>query len=999
MGSHPQAEWVYRTKGLVGNAFVGRQREMDELKSALEDTISGRGRLVMLVGEPGIGKTRTAQELASHAQTLGVQVLWGWCYEEAGAPPYWPWVQPLRSYIQQTSPDQLRSQMGPGAADIAEVISAVREKLPGLEPPPALEPEQARFRLFDSVTTFLKNATQSQPLVLVLDDLHWADKPSLLLLQFLARQLAESRLLVVGCYRDVELSRQHPLSETLAQLSRLPLFQRKLLQGLSKEDTERFIEATAGIRPPQSLAATIYAHTEGNPLFVKEVVRFLSERKELVTEEMAGPQDTRIPEGVREVIGQRLNRLSGQCHQALVIAAVIGRKFSLKELGLLVDGLLEDRLLDVVEEALAARLIEEVPGSTEGYQFSHALIQETLASELWAARRVRLHAKIAQALEELYGLEAEAHAAELAYHFAEAEPVLGTEKLVRYSLLAGERALATYAWEEALQHFQQGLAARGVPLTGVAAARDAQEAALLFGLGRAQAATLSRERLEEALTSLDRSFEYYADAGDVSSAVAVAEYPLPRHSSWLSKVNQRIERALTLVPPDSVAAGRLLPTYGDQSGRTENDYAKAKEAFERALAIARREKDVGLKMRTLAAWAGVDYFHLRLAESLEKSLQVVELARRAGDPHLEINGRLHSLQTLVHLGDSKNAEEQAKAGLALAERLQARHWLAWALWCGVNLYHFLGDWGQARQLVSRHLAIEPNSAPFLKNLVWLEYELGEFEQAEVYLKRLQEIMRQTPPRPCAEYGDPSLVSHFASMITGSSDYLEIAGQASRVVLSSPLANPFWIEIVRIGLALKAVDTKDYALAQEQYLALKGLQGKTRGAFICADRLMGLLAHTLGNLHQAAAHFEDARAYCRKEGFRPELAWTCHDYAAALLQRCDKGDSGKAESLLSTALDLSQELGMKPLQERVLRLQPQVESKQAQAHRYPAGLSRREVEVLHLVAKGKTNSEIAYDLVLSQRTVQRHISNIYAKINARNRAEATTFFLTHLNISP
>jgi predicted ATPase len=171
--------------------------------------------------------------------------------------------------------------MGPGASDIAEIIPEVHAKLPDLEPAPALEPEQARFRLFDSITTFLKNAAQSRPLVLVLDDLHWADKSSLLLLQFLARQLSDSHLLVLGCYRDVDLSRQHPLAETLAQLSRLPVFQRVLLRGLSQEDTSGFIEATAGVPPPPGLAETIYEHTEGNPFFMKEVVRLLSEQGEL----------------------------------------------------------------------------------------------------------------------------------------------------------------------------------------------------------------------------------------------------------------------------------------------------------------------------------------------------------------------------------------------------------------------------------------------------------------------------------------------------------------------------------------------------------------------------------------------------------------------------------------------------------------------------------------------------------------------------------------------
>jgi predicted ATPase len=272
----------------TSRVFVGRQREMSELTAALEEALSGHGRLVMLVGEAGVGKTRTGRELAAIANQRGARVLWGWCYEEAGAPPYWPWVQPLRAYIQQQGPDQLRSQMGPGAADIAEIIPEVRQKLPDPEPPPSLEPEQARFRLFDSITTFLKNAAQSQPLMLVLDDLQWADKPSLLLLQFLARQLADSRLLVVGCYRDVELSRQHPLSEALAQLAREPVFQRQLLRGLSREDTGRFIESAARIRPSERLVETIYEHTKGNPFFMTEVVRLLVQEGLLYSEQLQG---------------------------------------------------------------------------------------------------------------------------------------------------------------------------------------------------------------------------------------------------------------------------------------------------------------------------------------------------------------------------------------------------------------------------------------------------------------------------------------------------------------------------------------------------------------------------------------------------------------------------------------------------------------------------------------------------------------------------------------
>ena len=285
MESSTQVERAYRpTKGLPASPFVGRQREIDELNSALEDAWSGQGRLVMLMGEPGIGKTRTTQELASQAAARGAQVLWGWCYEEEGAPPYWPWVQSIRSYIQQRTSEQLRSEMGAGATDIAEVIPDLRGKLPDLNSPPTVEPEQARFRLFDSLTAFLKNASQTQPLMLVLDDLHWADRPSLLLLQFLARQLSESRLLLVGCYRDVELSRQHLVYDTLAQLSREPVFQRVLLRGISEADTAHFIGAAANIQPSPRLVEAIYTHTEGNPFSMIEVIRLLREQGKLSDE-------------------------------------------------------------------------------------------------------------------------------------------------------------------------------------------------------------------------------------------------------------------------------------------------------------------------------------------------------------------------------------------------------------------------------------------------------------------------------------------------------------------------------------------------------------------------------------------------------------------------------------------------------------------------------------------------------------------------------------------
>ena len=223
----------------------------------------------------------------------------------------------------------LVAEMGRSAAVIADVVPEICDKTT-VKPPVVLDPDAARFRLFDSITTFLKKASQMQPLVLVLDDIHWADRSSLLLLEFLARELGECRLLLVGCYRDTELSRQHPLAATLAHLSREPVFRRQVLRGLDRDELGQFIEATTGVQLSQESADTLYAHTEGNPFFMTEVIRLLSESGELTVGHIGTPEGIRVPEGVREVIGQRLSQLSDQCNEVLTTASVIGREFDFR---------------------------------------------------------------------------------------------------------------------------------------------------------------------------------------------------------------------------------------------------------------------------------------------------------------------------------------------------------------------------------------------------------------------------------------------------------------------------------------------------------------------------------------------------------------------------------------------------------------------------------------------------------------------------------------------
>ena len=809
--------------------------------------------------------------------------------------------------------------MGAGAADIAEVVSDVRDRLPNLQPAPQLEPEQARFRLFDSIAAFLKTASQRQPLVLVLDDLHWADQPSLLLLQFVARELGGARLLIIGTYRDVELSRQHPLAEALGELTRERLFQRVLLRGLTQEDVGHFIGMTSGNSPPRGLVEAVHAQTEGNPLFVTEVVRLLVQEGALTPSPSPagrGETDTwtiRIPEGVREVIGRRLNRLSQRCNEALTVASILGREFTMSQLRPLVEEVSEDRLFEVLEEALASRVIEELPQSVGRYQFTHALIQETLTSELSLTRRVRLHSRIAETLEELYGDDADSHAAELAHHFGQAEAMTGTEKLVHYLLLAGERALAAHAYEDALAHLERGLVARGIPLSGTEAASDEEAAALLFGMARAQSAVGVGHQLEEACTNLSRAFEYYVEVGNVALAVSAAEFPIPPPSRITEA--QLVARALTLVPADSHEAGRLLSRYGGILGVAECDYEGAKQALGRAMSIARREEDVVLEVRTLTYAATVSGQHLYWQESIDNGLRAIELAIGDENPFSDLTSRFFTALSLLRIGDLDGARPHALVMRDLAERRSTPRMLGSNNLAVITYLSSLeGNWKAAREYSDRGLELSPLNPRLLATRVVLEHQTGESAQGDVLLERL---MNQAGPDQLQASQRGSMAITAVARITGVPERLEIADAVAEAVLSARSVTPLVAMDAKAALALLAVQKGDQSAAEEHYAFLLGQRSTMILTVSSVDRLLGLLSQTIGNMNQAAAHFEDALAFCRKAGYRPELAWSCCNYADMLRERDAEADRSKAITLLDESLSISSELGMRPLMERVL----------------------------------------------------------------------------------
>ena len=460
---------------LCRRVFVGREHEVRQLQAAFDAALSGKGALAMVVGEPGIGKTAVCEQLATYVTLRGGVTLTGHCYEEGSLSlPYLAFVEALRSYAGSRPPEALRAELGTAASDLARIVSEVRERL-SVEPRPPGDPEEDRWRLLQAVSGFLRNASTVQPLLLVLEDLHWADQGTLDLLQHLARNLAGARLLVIGTYRDVEVDRSHPLSATLAELRRGAEFGRVLLRGLGTPEVQRMLLAITGAEVQGSLAESIHRQTEGNPLFVQEVVRYLVEEGRLghgrslpspnIGRGAGGegqPAAMAIPEGLRDVIGRRLSRLSPDCNRVLAVAAVIGRDFGLETLHTVIE-LNEEQVVSSLEEALHIGVLEEQsrPGSIR-YRFAHAFFRQTLYEELIAPRRLRLHQQVAAALERQYANRLEEHAAELAEHFSQSTDRVELTKAVSYGELAAQRALAVYAYGEAARHLEQAIAVQEV---------------------------------------------------------------------------------------------------------------------------------------------------------------------------------------------------------------------------------------------------------------------------------------------------------------------------------------------------------------------------------------------------------------------------------------------------------------------------------------------------------------------------------------------------------
>jgi len=478
---------------------IGRGAELKRLTQQLEQALAGRGSLIMIGGEPGIGKTHLASALLDAARSRGAFAVTGHCYEMEGSPPYLPFIEMLEHSARSVPLDTFRYALGDDAPEVVKLMPELRRMFPDIPPALELPPEQQRRFLFNAYREFVERSARLTPIVALFEDLQWADEPTLLLLQHLAQRVAGMSMLMIGTYRDVDLEVGRPCARMLESLVRQKLGTRILLRRLPVAGVEEMLVALCAQQPPPSLTRVVFEETEGNPFFIEEVFRHLAEEGKLFDEKGAFRPGLRgdqlqVPEGVRLVLGRRLGRLSEDARRILTTAAVIGRVFSLELLEAL-EKTRPDAALEAVEEAERAHLMEtEATGRQTRYRFVHELVRQTLSETLSLPRRQRLHARVADVMERVYAADIDAHVSALAHHLYQAGSSVDREKTIHFLSEAAGQASKAAAHEEALDHLANAISLLDDERTARAADLHARRAGVLWSLWRYQEAVQAYER-------------------------------------------------------------------------------------------------------------------------------------------------------------------------------------------------------------------------------------------------------------------------------------------------------------------------------------------------------------------------------------------------------------------------------------------------------------------------------------------------------------------------
>jgi tetratricopeptide (TPR) repeat protein len=895
--------------------LVGRDGELAELLAGLDDAACGSGRLFLLAGDPGIGKSRLAGEAAARARDRGIKVAWGRCWEAGGAPAYWPWVQALRALVRGLDSEQLRVQLGAGASFVAQIVAEVAEMLPDVRPPPPMGAEAARFCLFDAVVTFLRNAGAGQPLMLVLDDLHAADAPSILLLRFAARELGEARVMVLGAYRDIELDRGHPLAVALADLSREAATRHVPLSGLDEAGVARLVREVTGAMPREGMVAAVHRCTEGNPLFVGEVARLLAAEGRLDRVVDPAGLALAIPEGIRAVIGRRVARLPEPCGRVLGLASVFGREFSLPPLEQLCD-VSAGELLDVLDVGIAARLVTAVPGAPGRLRFSHALIRDALYEAIPAGQRLRLHQQAGEALEAFYRQDLDPHLAELAYHFFQAAAVGGAGKAVGYAERAGHRALALLAYEEAARLFEMALAALTLARSpGEVKARCRLLVALgdaLTKMGERQAA---RDELLRA-AGIARRYRMAEELGQAALAYAGRAFERGASDGHMIPLLQEARALLAGTEGAGPVRARVLAQLA-VALRDQPDRGPREALSREAVALARALDDPSTLAYTLAGrlialmGPGDPQGRLAVAEELRA------VARATQDKEREGRGEHHRAMVFLQTGRMAEYREALDAvqRLAAEVRQPAARFMAAVVKASLALLE--GRFADAEALVESALRSGASSMPWDAVIFSrvqrfaLRLEDGRLAGMEPAIRRSVE---EFPTRPLFRCLLARLLTELGDEGQARLVFEQLAAGRFAVI---PVNNDLLLSLGQLAeVAWILRDAGSGAVLHGLLLPYRGLVVDTLESSTGAvDRYLGLAALTAGDLETAELHLRDAVALNARIGAHPWAARAQADLAGLLLARDQPGDRERAAELLAAALGTARRLGMTAFADR------------------------------------------------------------------------------------
>jgi len=887
--------------------LVGRDVEMDTLQRAWKSAQAGERQMVLLAGEPGIGKTRLSAEAAKLVHESRAVVLYGRCDEGMGV-SFQPFVEALGHLVDHTDGDGLADRLGRHPGELVRLVPEIATRLPAVEPPMHSDPETERYRLFDAVTSWLESTSAASGAVLVLDDLHWAEKPTLLLLHHLIRSSDPMRLLVIATYRDTDLDRAHPLSSLLADFRREPRVERMAVEGLDLDGVEAMMAAAAGHTLDdrgEALAGAIWAETEGNPFFIREVLRSLAEsgviyqRDGRWTSDRA-LEDLGIPEGVRDVIGRRLGRLSEQANQVLSVAAVVGSEVDLDVL-VAVSSLDEDAVIDALDEAVRAHVVREA--GVGRWQFAHALVRSTLYEELSVTRRARRHQQVAKYVEA----NRPDDAATLAFHYSRAGVGGGDviAKAIFYAAAAGRAAVERLAPDQGIAFFRQAL-----DLLEDAGIDDVtRRCELLIGLGVAQR-NAGDPAHRETLLDAARLAE---DAGDAGLLAQAATENGRGFASFAGRADlERLavyEAAYRAIGPDCALRARVAGTLATEmifSSRREERFALAEEA----IALARKADS-----RTLADVLVVTGPPLSTPDRLEHSAaladELVDLARSLGDPRLQVyadvwaffqalNGVPDMAILDAHIGNAvRVADEVGEPGL---------RWMATAFdTCRVALTGNLE--AVERQAIEAFELGQQSGQPdaaewFGAHLMTVRLDQGRFGEV---IDAMLAYCKMYPDAPTWK-----ATTALGLLDLGRTE--EAATLLDEVATDGFAAVPydyFWTVTV-CNAAQVAVALGRRADAEVAFHLLAPYADRLSnfgiGPMSAVARVLGQIDTLLGRFDKAGPRFEQAVELHQGLGHDQYAAYSRLDWAAMLLQRDGDGDRGRARDLATHALEMSQRRG-------------------------------------------------------------------------------------------